>query len=76
MACSFTNVFPIRFKHAALALRSKYKRGEAGLRHIPQDGGAQIRFTYHEFICAIKLCMQIYRTMNHIVQDMKESTTR
>lgn len=39
LACSFTNVFPIRFKHAALALRSKYKRGEAGLRHIPQDGG-------------------------------------
>lgn len=35
----FTNVFPIRFKYAALALRSKYKRGEAGLRHIPQDGG-------------------------------------
>ena len=39
MACSFANVFPIRFKHAALALRSKYKRGEAGLHHIPQDGG-------------------------------------
>lgn len=38
--------------------------------------GAQIRFTYHEFICAIKLCMQIYRTMNYIVRDMQESTTR
>lgn len=38
--------------------------------------GAQIRFTYHEFICAIKLRMQIYRTMNYIVRDMKVSTTR
>lgn len=75
MACSFANVFPIRFKHAALALRSKYKRGRPDYITYRRTG-AQIRFTYHEFICAIKLRMQIYRTMNYIVRDMKVSTTR
>ena len=35
----FCKRIPNTFLHAALALRSKYKRGEAGLRHIPQDGG-------------------------------------
>ena len=32
--------------------------------------GHTIRFTYHGVMRAIKLCMQLYRTMDYITRDM------
>ena len=58
-----------RFRSKSLGGERKVNGARLGYV-VHRRTGRTIRFTYHGVMRAIKLCVQLYRTMDYITRDM------
>ena len=61
----------LQYRFHSKSLGGERKVNGARLGYVThRRTGRTIRFTYHGVMRAIKLCMQLYRTMDYITRDM------